>query len=197
MAVKLRLKRVGRSKRPFYRLVAIDSRSRRDGAEIERLGWYDPLRLDASVKIDEDRVIHWISNGAQPTETVNNILKEVGLKYKIHLMSEGKDEKTILSMFEEWQKNQQEKRTKSLDKKAKKKQDELKSREVPEDEISVQNSTDEAVESKSDSGDSIAKDDAEGTEPTDEAVESKSDSGDADKKNEMSQSDLESKEKKD
>ena len=160
MAVKLRLKRVGRSKRPFYRLVAIDSRSRRDGAEIERLGWYDPLGVDAPLKIDEDRVVHWISNGAQPTETVNNILKEVGLKYKMHLMSEGKDKDTILFMLEEWQKAKQEKHAKALEKKAKRKQEDLKSREVSNDEMSSEISKDTAVEVKSDSSDDVAKDDS-------------------------------------
>ena len=95
MAVKLRLKRIGRRKRPFYRIVAIDSRSRRDGAEIERLGWYDPLRTDIAVELQEERIIHWLKQGAQPSETVNNLLKEMGLKYKIHLMAEGKSEEQM------------------------------------------------------------------------------------------------------
>ena len=103
MAVKLRLKRIGRRKRPFYRIVAIDSRTRRDGAEIERLGWYDPLRTDVAVELQEERIIHWLKQGAQPSETVNNILKEMGLKYKIHLMKEGKSEEQIASLLTEWQ----------------------------------------------------------------------------------------------
>ena len=76
MAVKIRLKRMGRKNRPFYRIVAIDSRSRRDGVEIERLGWFDPLRTDVAVNLNEDRVIHWLKQGAQPSETVGNNLTE-------------------------------------------------------------------------------------------------------------------------
>ena len=124
MAVKLRLKRIGRRKRPFYRIVAIDSRTRRDGAEIERLGWYDPLRTDVAVELQEDRIIHWLKQGAQPSETVNNILKEIGLKYKIHLMEEGKSEEQIASLLTEWQLRQEENRAIQLEKKeAKKKAD--------------------------------------------------------------------------
>ena len=124
MAVKLRLKRIGRRKRPFYRIVAIDSRTRRDGAEIERLGWYDPLRTDVAVELQEDRIIHWLKQGAQPSETVNNILKEIGLKYKIHLMKEGKSEEQIASLLTEWQLRQEENRAIQLEKKeAKKKAD--------------------------------------------------------------------------
>ena len=117
MAVKLRLKRIGRRKRPFYRIVAIDSRSRRDGSEIERLGWYDPLRTDVAIELHEDRIIHWLKQGAQPSETVNNILKEMGLKYKIPLMEEGKSEEQIATLLTEWKMKQEEKRNKQIEKK--------------------------------------------------------------------------------
>ena len=73
MAVKLRLKRMGRKKRPFYRLVAIDSRKRRDGLEIERLGWYNPVQKDLSYDIKEDRVLYWLKEGAQPSDTVSGL----------------------------------------------------------------------------------------------------------------------------
>ena len=95
MAVKIRLKRMGRRKNPFYRIVAIDSRTRRDGHEIERLGWYDPLKADVTVDLNEDRIIHWLQLGAQPSETVNNILSAVWLQYKMHLIREGKSEDEI------------------------------------------------------------------------------------------------------
>ena len=108
MAVKLRLKRIGRRKRPFYRIVAIDSRTRRDGSEIERLGLFDPLRTDVAVELKEERIIHWLKQGAQPSETVNNLLKEMGLKYKIHLLKEGKSEEQIASLLTEWKLNQEE-----------------------------------------------------------------------------------------
>ena len=121
MAVKIRLKRMGRKNRPFYRIVAIDSRSRRDGVEIERLGWFDPLRTDVAVNLDEDRVIHWLKQGAQPSETVGNILTEIGLKYKIHLIREGKSEEEIAKLLTEWQLRQEEKLVRKKEKKLAKK----------------------------------------------------------------------------
>ncbi len=107
--VKLRLKRMGRRKRPFYRIVAIDTRTRRDGLEIERLGWFDPLHADVAVKLHEERILHWLGQGAQPSETVNNILKELGLKYKMHLLKEGKSEEKISTLLAEWKIKQEEK----------------------------------------------------------------------------------------
>ena len=130
MAVKLRLKRIGRRKRPFYRIVAIDSRKRRDGSEIERLGWYDPLRTDVAIKLHEERIIYWLNEGAQPSETVNNILKEMGLKYKIHLIKEGKSEEEIASLLTEWQLRQEENRAQKLEKKADKKKADAKAKEA-------------------------------------------------------------------
>ena len=112
---------MGRRKRPFYRIVAIDTRTRRDGLEIERLGWFDPLHADVAVKLHEERILHWLGQGAQPSETVNNILKELGLKYKIHLLKEGKSEEKISTLLAEWKIKQEEKRKKQLEKKKAKK----------------------------------------------------------------------------
>ena len=78
MSVKLRFKRLGRKNRPFYRLVAIDSRSRRDGREIEKLGWYDPIKSDLSLEFDEDRLVHWLDQGAIPSDTLKTLLKKKG-----------------------------------------------------------------------------------------------------------------------
>ena len=77
MSVKLRFKRLGRKKRPFYRLVAIDSRSRRDGREIEKLGWFNPSSVDETFKFNENRVVHWLDKGAIPSLTVKNLLGKV------------------------------------------------------------------------------------------------------------------------
>ena len=81
MAVKIRLKRLGRSKRPFYRIHAIDRRSARDSRSIEELGYYDPIDPDLSkaLKIKHDRVKYWLSVGAQPSDTVRSLLKKSGL----------------------------------------------------------------------------------------------------------------------
>jgi small subunit ribosomal protein S16 len=77
--IKLRLRRMGAKKRPSYRIVAADSRSPRDGRFIEVIGTYDPLTDPATVKINEERARHWLSNGAQPTETVRTLLRREGL----------------------------------------------------------------------------------------------------------------------
>ena len=84
MAVKLRLKRMGAKKAPFYRIVAADSRSPRDGRNIEEVGTYDPTRNPAAVNLDEEAVLKWLNNGAQPTDTVRNILSHAWLMKKFH-----------------------------------------------------------------------------------------------------------------
>ena len=75
MAVKIRLRRMGAKKNPFYRIVVADSRYPRDGRFIEEIGTYDPLKTPADVKIDADKAKQWIANGAQPTDTVKKLLK--------------------------------------------------------------------------------------------------------------------------
>jgi small subunit ribosomal protein S16 len=77
--VKIRLQRVGTKKRPFYRLVAIDHRKRRDGAVLESLGQYQPVIKGEQLSLDEEKVIKWLNVGAQPTDTVLNLLKKQGL----------------------------------------------------------------------------------------------------------------------
>ncbi|HCC34574.1 MAG TPA: 30S ribosomal protein S16 [Ruminococcaceae bacterium] len=79
MAVKIRLRRMGAKKAPFYRIVVADSRYPRDGRFIEEIGHYNPLDNPASVKIDEEKAKQWIQNGAQPTDTVRDILKKNGI----------------------------------------------------------------------------------------------------------------------
>ncbi len=84
MAVKLRLKRMGAKKRPFYRLVAADSRAPRDGRFIEEIGYYNPISTPAEIKIDEDKALAWLSNGAIPTDTVRDLLSREGIMKKFH-----------------------------------------------------------------------------------------------------------------
>ena len=79
MAVKIRLKRIGAKKNPFYRVVVADSRSPRDGKFIEEIGTYDPMAEPAVVKIDADKANEWLKNGAQPTETVKSLLVRNGI----------------------------------------------------------------------------------------------------------------------
>lgn len=86
MAVKLRLQRHGRGKRPFYHIVAADSRSPRDGKFIERIGDYNPLTKPATIHLDVDKAVKWLQNGAEYTDTVHAILKYKGVLFKKHLL---------------------------------------------------------------------------------------------------------------
>ncbi len=79
MAVKIRLRRMGAKKAPFYRIVVADSRYPRDGRFIEELGYYNPLEEPAVVKVDAEKAKKWIANGAQPTDTVKELLKKAGV----------------------------------------------------------------------------------------------------------------------
>ncbi len=77
--VKIRLKRMGAKKKPFYRVVVADSRVSRDGKAIEELGYYDPLKDPAEISIDAEKAQKWLATGAQPTETVKALLKKSGI----------------------------------------------------------------------------------------------------------------------
>ena len=76
--VKIRLKRMGAKKSPFYRIVVADSRTARDGKTIQEIGYYDPTKEPAEIKVDAESAKKWIENGAQPTDTVRGILKKAG-----------------------------------------------------------------------------------------------------------------------
>ena len=88
--VKIRLKRMGTTKRPFYRVVVADSKSPRDGRAIEEIGTYNPIANPAEVKIDKELAIKWLKNGAEPTDTVRNLLSKTGVLKEYHEMRMGK-----------------------------------------------------------------------------------------------------------
>jgi small subunit ribosomal protein S16 len=81
--VKIRLRRMGRRNRPFYRVVVADSRSPRDGKSIEVIGHYNPLTDPAAVTIDEEKALKWLRSGAQPTDTVRSLLNKLGIMDKV------------------------------------------------------------------------------------------------------------------
>ena len=83
MATKIRLKRIGRRNRPFYRIIIIDSRKRRDGSAIEQVGWYNPIESnkEKNYVLKEDRILEWLKLGAQVTDPVNKLMKRSGLAY--------------------------------------------------------------------------------------------------------------------
>ena len=93
--VKLRLRRKGRIHHAIYDIIAIDSRNKRDGAFIERLGYYDPNTNPNTVKLDPDRAVYWLQVGAQPTEVVRNILSYEGVLLRKHLIIKGKNQVEI------------------------------------------------------------------------------------------------------
>ena len=82
MAVKIRLKRMGSKKRPFYRIVAADAKSSRDGRFIENLGTYNPLPEKTEIDVDEEKVLKYLNNGAIPTDTARSILSKLGIMEK-------------------------------------------------------------------------------------------------------------------
>lgn len=103
MAVKLRLTRRGKKKQPFYRIVATDSRVKRDGKYIEKIGHYNPQTDPAEIVINEERAFYWLKNGAIPTDTVKNLLSKKGIWMRWALMKQGADEKKIEEEVKKWE----------------------------------------------------------------------------------------------
>ena len=84
MAVKIRLKRMGSKRKPFYRIVVADSRSPRDGRFIEAVGYYNPLTNPVDLKLNEEDILNWLQKGAQPSDAVRNLLGSKGIMQKYH-----------------------------------------------------------------------------------------------------------------
>lgn len=93
--VKLRLRRKGRKKAPTYDIVAVDSRSRRDGDYLERIGYYDPMKQPSTVSFQHDRAIYWLNNGAQPTDIVRSLMSADGLLLRRQMEFKGKTAEEI------------------------------------------------------------------------------------------------------
>jgi len=121
LAVKLRLRRIGKKKQPVYKLVAADARSPRDGKFLEAVGLYNPLTNPHTIDLKEDRVFYWLNVGAQPTNTVKSLLRQKGITLKKELMSKGLDEEKIKAGLDEWQKMKEAGSKKKLEKKSAKK----------------------------------------------------------------------------
>jgi small subunit ribosomal protein S16 len=102
VSVKLRLRRIGRKKIPVYSIVAADERKARDGRYIEDLGRYFPLREPAEVRLDEERALYWLDNGAQPSDTVRSILYRRGLLLQNHLKQKGEPADEIEKKVQEF-----------------------------------------------------------------------------------------------
>lgn len=90
--VRIRLTRMGKKKQPFYRIVVVDQRKRRDGAYIESLGYYDPIKDPYILNVDVDKAVEWIMKGAQPSDTVRNLLRKAGVLKKVDELKRTKKE---------------------------------------------------------------------------------------------------------
>ena len=155
MAVKLRLRRMGKKKQPVYKLVAADARSPRDGKFIESVGLYNPLTEPHTFEIKEDRVLYWLNVGAQPTSTVKSLLRQKGITLKKELLSKGFDEEKVKAEMENWQNMKEASSIKKREKKSakKKKAEEKASAETseklkPEEKISAETTEEVKAEEK-------------------------------------------------
>lgn len=110
MAVRIRLRRVGKKKMPVYHIVAADSRTARSGKFLEIIGRYDPLQQPLQVSTKDERVFHWLKVGAMPTDTVRSLFQRTGLWLKWGLVKKGSDEATVAAAIEKWQMAQGERR---------------------------------------------------------------------------------------
>lgn len=130
MAVKLRLRRLGKKKQPIYKIVAADSRSPRDGKFIEAIGLYNPLTKPAYLDIKDERALYWLNNGAKPTNTVRNLLSQKGILLERHLRKKGVAEEKIREEIENFQKLREAKLSTVKTKKKKKAASEEKKQET-------------------------------------------------------------------
>lgn len=127
MAVKLRLRRMGKKNQPIYKIVAADSRSPRDGKFIEAVGLYNPLTNPHIVDLKEDRINYWLDNGAQPTDTVFSLLRQKGVNLKRDMVKRKFSEERIETEMKNWQNLKEA----AMIKKASKKKKKAKADEVP------------------------------------------------------------------
>ncbi len=143
MAVKLRLRRMGKKRQPIYKVVAADERSPRDGKFIEAIGLYNPITNPATVDIKEDRALYWLGVGAQPTTTVKGLLSKKGILYKKELIKSGLSEEEVIAKLDEWSKNKEAKQESKAVKKAEVKasKEEVKEEKKIEENVSVAEGT--------------------------------------------------------
>lgn len=118
MAVRIRLRRVGKKKMPLYHIVAADSRAARNGKFLEIVGRYEPLQNPMVISTKENRVLYWLNTGALPTQTVRSLFQRSGLWMKWTMMKQGAEESKIAAEMEKWQMAQAEKRQRDEARKA-------------------------------------------------------------------------------
>lgn len=171
MAVRLRLRRMGRKKKPFYRIVVADQRSPRDGRFIENIGRYDPIKHPHEVNLDEERVLYWLQNGAQPSTTVRSLLRRKGILHRIELQKRGFSQEQIDMEMKKWELLQAE-RAKRIETKLAEKQKQKK--EVAAEEAQEEAAEAEAKPVETGAAEELAQETApEAAEPEEEKQEAK------------------------
>lgn len=179
MAVKLRLTRRGKKKQPFYRIVATDSRVKRDGKYIEKIGHYNPLIEPAEVVIDEERVFYWLKNGAIPTDTVKNLLTKKGIWMKWALMKQGADEKKIDEEIKKWEVLQIERQKRLEALKAQKEREQEKKEKVEEVAAEAKPETTETVAADTSEAEAAAEAETEETVQAEDTAKEEANSTEA------------------
>jgi len=117
LAVKLRLRRFGKKKQPFYRIIAIDSRSSRDSSYLDKIGHYNPIVVPAEIVIDRKKALKWLNSGAIPSDTVRSLFRRQGVLLEWNLIKAGADDAKIADELNKWQLTQVE-RAKRVEAKA-------------------------------------------------------------------------------
>ncbi|HOT98363.1 MAG TPA: 30S ribosomal protein S16 [bacterium] len=103
MSVKLRLSRIGKKKQPYYRIVAIDSKSSRDGSYLDKIGHYNPVTQPATLTIDRAKALQWLNNGAIPSDTVNSLFRRQGILHEWDLRKRGISDEQVTEEMGKWQ----------------------------------------------------------------------------------------------
>ncbi len=134
MAVRLRLRRIGKKKQPMYHIVAADSRTARSGKFLEIVGRYEPLQHPPLIGVKEPRLFYWLKNGALPTDTVRSLLQRSGHWLKWTMTKHGVEEAKIATEMEKWQMGQEEKRKRDDERKARRVAKHKKARKAKEGE---------------------------------------------------------------
>ena len=132
MAVRIRLRRIGKKKMPMYHIVAADSRKARSGRFLEIVGRYEPLQDPMLISTNDERVFRWLKTGARPTDTVRSLFQRSGLWLKWSLVRDGADEAKIAAEMEKWQMMQTEKRQRDEARKARRRATQRKARKSAE-----------------------------------------------------------------
>jgi small subunit ribosomal protein S16 len=132
LAVRLRLRRIGKKKMPAYQIVAADSRKARDGRFLEVVGRYEPQHTPMVIETKDRRVLHWLKNGAHPTETVRSLFQRTGLWYRWTLTRNGLDEARVATEMEKWEMAQPLKRQRGEARRAKRAEVRRKAKKGPE-----------------------------------------------------------------